>query len=216
MSDAIEQTPVDAPATPAAESTETPAANAGQADAPKEGSAPSKDASQPAETDKSGEEPAKVVPEKYDLKLAEDSPLDPSALERIAALAKAQGMTQEEAQVAVELQEEDVKAFIKEQKDKWHADSVADKEIGGEKLTENIALANRFFDKYGSPALKTYLERTGLGSHPEVVRLFVRLGAEDGNDKFVQPGSTVVSDTRSVADKFYGPGTEVKGMEMGQ
>lgn len=76
---------------------------------------------------------AKVVPENYDLKLPACSPLDDAHLERTAAYAKAQGLSQEEAQKLIDDDNknfiEGQQGYLKKQSEAWLAETAADKEI---------------------------------------------------------------------------------------
>lgn len=173
-------------ATPAAAAPSTNAADTPKPDANSAESAP----------------PPKVVPETYDLKLSENSPLDSDALTKLAAEAKALGLSQEEAADFVKVREEDVTDFIKQRKDAWLNQSKADPEIGGTKLAENVVVANRAIEKYASPALKSELAKTGYGSHPEMVRMFARIGREMADDRAILPGAQT-GNTMPVTEIFY-------------
>jgi len=76
-------------------------------------------------------------------------------------------------------------AQFDEAKTKWANETRADKEIGGDKLAANIALANKAIDKIGTPALRTLLEESGLGNHPEVIRFIARAGKAVSEDAYV-------------------------------
>lgn len=58
----------------------------------------------------------------------------------------------------------------------WRSAVQADGEVGGAAFAENVAVARGVIARYGTPALKAALNETGLGSHPELVRLMVRVG----------------------------------------
>ncbi len=60
--------------------------------------------------------------------------------------------------------------------EQWAADVKADKEIGGDKLISNLSAAQRALDQFGTPELKEYLNTTGLGNHPDLVKTFVKIG----------------------------------------
>lgn len=72
----------------------------------------------------------------------------------------------------------------------WAEKSRSDEEFGGnpDKLNANVALGLRFRDRFGTPALTELLNMTGIGNHPEVIRLFVKAG------KAISEGSFHVSD----------------------
>lgn len=147
----------------------------------------------------------KVAPEKYDLKLSSTSSLNQTALARIEALARANGLSQEDAQSLVTKQEAEVKTYVDERKNAWREEALADKEIGGEKLNENVEIAKRTFERVAPPGLKEELEKTGFGNHPMVVKMMLRIGKELGitGDKLVQPGNGSATE-KSAAQLLYG------------
>ncbi len=149
-------------------------------------------------------EPAKsVVPEKYDLKLSKDSLLDETIVKRTEAYARAQGLSQEDAQSVLKAQEEDVSAFMEDRKAAWKEQTLNDKEIGGEHLKENIALAHRVIDRFATPALKDELTKTGYGNHPELVRMLVKIGRLGAEDKFIVAGADAPA-PKTLAERIYG------------
>ena len=65
----------------------------------------------------------------------------------------------------------------------WAQQSRTDAEFGGDKLNENMAVAKRALQQYGSPELSDLLNQSGLGNHPAFIRMFYRVGLtlrEDG------------------------------------
>jgi len=170
----------------------------------------------PAEAGKEGttgqktEEQKAAVPEKYELKLPEGSPLDASAIERIAAEAKAQGLTNEQAQALLVRESNAVKGFwnatqerVKKEQDSWVEKSKSDAEIGGDNFVRNTELAHRVLQKFGSEELLNELDRTRYGNHPELVRLLSRIGKAMSEDQLVLPNSQGGT-KRSIEDIFYG------------
>ncbi len=145
-----------------------------------------------------------VAPEKYELKLSDNSLLEKTALDRIEAYARSQGLSQEAAQSAVEAEENHVSSFIETRKEQWKQQSLKDPEIGGQMIKENIAIAHRAMEQYATPALKAELEKTGYGNHPEIIRMFVRVGKASQEDKAIIPRSHDSSDDRPLHEKFYG------------
>jgi len=79
--------------------------------------------------------------------------------------------------------EENSKKEADAQVKQWESDSKVDPEIGGAKFNENLAIAGKAIARFGTPALKTLLDETGLGNHPEFIRAFYKAGkliSEDG------------------------------------
>lgn len=157
-------------------------------------------------------EEAKSVPEKYELKLPEGSVLDAARVEKVIAFAKANGLSQDEAQRVLERENDAVAQFAKEQNDnfervkgQWLDEAKSDTEFGGEKLKESVMLSNNVIKKFGSDKLRESLNATGLGNHPELVRMLVRIGKEMGPDKLVVPGSVEPADSpKPVKDRVWG------------
>jgi len=191
------KTQPDAPAT--VDTPEPKPTEASKADA-KEGEAKPTEEKPESKESESKDKPA--PPEKYELKLSENSLLDQSAIDRVAAFAKAQGLSQEAAAEALKTQEQDVAAFIEDRKAQWKDQTLKDKEIGGEALKENIVLANKMLERFATPELKKELTRTGYGNHPELVRMLVKIGKASADDKAVIP-RTHTKNERSMADVFY-------------
>lgn len=148
------------------------------------------------------EEPKKVAPEKYDLKVSEDSVLEPGLVEKIAAHAKQQGLSQEEAQALVTEREQAIATYVEERSQQWLKEVENDKEIGGTALKQNVELAARVVDRFGDPELKAELNKTGFGNHPKLVRLLTRIGKAMQEDQLVQPGA-VPAAGRSRESLYY-------------
>lgn len=88
----------------------------------------------------------------------------------------------------------------------WAAQARADKEIGGDKFNENLALAAQARDQFGTPELKKVLNVMKIGDHPEVLRFFVRAGKAISQDGFV-PGRASNGARKSDAEVIYGSQT---------
>lgn len=151
-----------------------------------------------------------VVPEKYDLKLPEGSLLDPAVVEKVASFAKEKGLTQDQAQAVLDQRNEAVGEFVTNQQtglkkmvDSYLETAKADPEIGGANAKEAFEVAKRFVDRYASPEFKRVVNETGLGNHPELIRLMYRAGKAMAPDKLVVPGAQGGGTPKSVADIFY-------------
>ncbi len=155
--------------------------------------------SEPAKT-----EPTKPAPpEKYDLKLPENTLLGAEHVAKIADFAKANGMSNDEAQGYLQAEHEAVATYVENRKTAWRSEVLADSEIGGDAAKQNVELAYRVIDRYATPKLKEELNKTGFGEHPELLRIFVRLGKEMAPDSLVIPG-TQSGGKKSMEDVFYG------------
>lgn len=167
----------------------------------------------PASGDAPNETPAKgdkaIVPEKYDLKLSEKSPLSDEHLQQVAEYAKEKGLSQEQAQELLAREEKSVGSYIQEihkqhgeRVDGWIDAVKADKEIGGDNFKESVHYSNQFVKKFASPELINELRVSGFGNHPEVVRMFARAGRAMANDKLVTKG-VETKPVKSTAEVFY-------------
>jgi len=149
------------------------------------------------------------TPPAIELKVPEKSLLDAASVERIASFAKERGLSQEQAQALLERDHENLvssevaqKAALDAQSKQWVKDIISDKEIGGEGAKQNIALAHRVIEKFASPVLVQQLRETGLGNHPELIRLFVNVGKLMSDDQLVL-GNGAPTVEKSAAEIFY-------------
>lgn len=160
----------------------------------------------PDDPEKTEDKEKPVVPEKYDLKLSDNSLLNEAALEKIAAYAKVQGLSQEDAQALVKSQEGEVASAmavaVEKRKSQWLEQCKSDKDIGGEKLNENVTLAKDMLDKYGDENFRKELTDGGFGNHPGLVRMLVKIGRASANDKAIIPKTTPTA-VRSAAEIMY-------------
>lgn len=167
---------------------------------------------EPAKTEPAAKtEPVKpVVPEKYDLKVPEGSKLSAKELETISAQAKEKGLSNEQAQLLVNTRHEAVKGYeaaelqrIKDSSSQWLEQLKADKEIGGERFNESIENAKRVVAKYTDPDFQTFLNTSGLGNHPMVVRAFAKIGKAFGEDHWKDGAASKPKQEKSAAEKLY-------------
>lgn len=169
--------------------------------------------------------PAPKAPEKYEgFKLAEGVKIAPEVQTKFEAIARELDLPQEAAQKLLDLAPEinamNTKALIgiaNEQSDKWHEETRNDKELGGggdeATYTSTMALVAKTRDAFATPELLSLLQRfdakknpngTGLGNHPEVIRLFARIGSRLSEDnKFVGGNTTPPAQQAHAADKLY-------------
>jgi hypothetical protein len=136
-----------------------------------------------------GKEESKGAPEKYeDFKLPEGVQSDPADVAEFQGLAKELNLTQEQAQKLIDFEakvsQKAADAAATNQKQAWvdHVDRLttefkADKEIGGAKLDESVALANLALKELGTPELIQRLKTSGMGCDVELGRLLVKAGA---------------------------------------
>jgi hypothetical protein len=176
------------PAPAAAAATEQAAPAAQPADAP--GDKPA-DGTEPRADDKP------TVPEKYEFSAPDGAELNPEVMGKFEGLAKELGLSQEAAQKVVDVMGPQMAAVQKAQieavKTQWAESARTDKEFGGEKLAENLAVAKKALDAFGTPELHTLLNDSGLGNHPEIIRAFFKAGQKISGSNFVQGGTSPAS-----------------------
>ena len=130
------------------------------------------------------------APDKYEFKAPEGREFDTETIARFSEVAKELNLTNEAAQSILDKmgpqlasrQESQIKAI----QNQWMQASTADKEFGGEKLIENLSVAKKALDAFGSTELRTLLNESGLGNHPEVIRFMYRAGKAISEDSFVK------------------------------
>lgn len=135
------------------------------------------------------------APEKYEFKPAEGREFDTEVIGAYSEIAKELNLPQEAAQKMLDkmapFMEQRAIQKIEEVKTQWANDAVSDKEIGGEKLKENLSVAKKALDQFATPQLRELLEKSGLGNHPEVIRFMYRAGKAISEDRYVgaSPGT---------------------------
>ncbi len=136
------------------------------------------------------------APEQYeDFTAAEGVELDAELTEEFKTLAKDLNLPQDKAQQVVDLGNklalklaERQQALVVEARTSWANEAKADQEFGGEKLAENLSVAKKAMDAFGTPELKALLNESGLGNHPEVIRVFYRAGKAISEDRVLTGG----------------------------
>jgi len=169
--------------------------NAGQAPAGVEGAAEQVEAAESAETTE-GE--AQGAPESYEDFTAEDGVTpDPANVESFKAMAKEMNLSQAQAQQLYDMGVSLTKQVADAQQQahaaaltEWAQAAKTDKEFGGDKFDANLGVAKAALDKLGTPELQSLLNESGLGNHPEVIRLLYKAGRALGDDNFVPGGRT--------------------------
>lgn len=155
-------------------------------------------------------------PEKYELAL-EGIELDPEAVEAAEPVFRELNLSNEQANklmpVAKDFAERTAERTLAQiveagaaQKKEWHDAFKADPEIGGAKSEETEHLAAKALDALGYPAgsdFRKALTETGFGNHPEMIRVFRRVGEMVGEDGFVRPDGAKQSD-QPTEKRWYG------------
>jgi len=158
----------------------------------------------PPEQEVKAEEPATpVVPEKYELAL-EGMEIDADLLGTAEPILKEAGLSNEQANAllpivkqamdkAITAQTAQMTDLMAAQRREWLDAFNADAEIGGGNREQTVHLAGKGLDALGyteGHPFRQLLTETGLGNHPDMIRMARRLGemvSEDGD--FVRSGA---------------------------
>jgi hypothetical protein len=62
----------------------------------------------------------------------------------------------------------------------WGEEARSDPEIGGSGFDQTVAAARGVLDKYGTPELRSLLDRSGLGNHRAVIALLAGIARDQG------------------------------------
>jgi hypothetical protein len=153
------------------------------------------------------------APESYQLKLPEGTVTDPALLDEFSILAKEKGFTNEDAQKFVDLQLKSLGVFAQKQAEEfqaqvkgWRDELINDKDIGGAKVDQTVNQARKVLNievpGVKMDRLKADLDRTGLGDHPDLIRVFAFIG------QFVGDDNKIISDR--VGGPAGGPKTDAE------
>lgn len=159
----------------------------GGAPAAQQGQQAPEDQQQGQKTEGEGDQAQKpVVPEAYTFaELPEGYELSAEQLAEVTPLLKELNLTQEQANklVAFDAQRELAaeQAGLQQRQGLvtgWEKSLRDDADFGGANFDANVGVAQKALAQFGTPELSTMLKESGLGSHPEVVRLFHRIGQQ--------------------------------------
>lgn len=197
--------PAGDPSTPASEPAQQEGNKPADEGAEQNDKADKQDGEKPEEKD---EQKPEGAPEKYEFQAGEGVELDAEALKDFEPVARELNLTNDQAQKLVDaypkilagVQQRQTEAW-QAQTEQWAADVKADKEVGGDKLTANLSAAQRALDQFGTPELREYLDGTGLGNHPELVKAFIKVGKAMSEDGVITGKE---SGQRSAAEVLYG------------
>jgi len=146
----------------------------------------------------------KGAPEKYEFKAPEGRNFDNEVISSFSDIAKELNLSQESAQKildkvgakAAERQAQNLEAVRQE----WAQTSQADKEFGGDNIQSNLAVAKKALDTFGTPELRSLLNESGLGNHPELIRFFYRAGKAISEDQYVVTNGSSAANKPAVRD----------------
>jgi len=153
-----------------------------------------------------GEDTSTGAPEEYVFTPPDGIEIDEQQIEAFGEYAHGLGLSQDQFQKLIDFEiERSQKAQSQmadaytERVSSWAEATKADKELGGEALNEHLGLAKRAMDAFASPELAKLIDTPsaenpdglGLGNHPEVIRLFYRVGKAISESDLVTGDSKV-------------------------
>lgn len=122
----------------------------------------------------------------YEFTAPDGIELDTASVDQFKAIAQELKLPKEAAEkiagIAIQREVARREAF-QQQVQNWHDATTADPELG---KAENQATARKAIDTFGTPELKAMLNASGLGNHPEVVRMALKVGKLISEDTIEQ------------------------------
>jgi len=157
------------------------------------------------------------APEKYEFKAPDGVTLNPEVIAEFSTIAKELGLPQDAAQKVIDklapklaaVNTAQAKDAITRMKTEWSNAAKADKELvgqDGKQFDASLAVAKKGLGAFGTPALNKLLADTGLGNHPEVIRMFAKVGKLVREDQPVAGSAAPAggTDNRPAAEKLFG------------
>ena len=135
--------------------------------------------------------PAADTPVEYEFKLPEGVTLDEEILGQFKTEAQGLKLPADKAQALVDMGGKAVQKAMdavfeadKARRATWATEAESDAEFGGPQFKENLSVAQAAIEKL-SPKLKAFLNETGLGNHPDMIRFAFKAGQLLKQDGFV-------------------------------
>lgn len=173
---------------------------------------PASDASTTAPEAKDGktDEAAAGAPESYaDFTYPEGIEKDGALETKFREWAKSKNLSQEDAQAALNLGMENIKAINEAQEtafktvtESWLKEAKTDKDIGGEAFDANVAIGMKAIETFGNEKFEAMLDDTGTGNHPEMIRFLKNVG-EQLTEGTLHPANKGVTAEKSLADRIF-------------
>jgi len=171
----------------------------------KEAADTSKDAESETETkneDAEQQDSEAQIPDSYILQGTDgkELPLNEGEAEKYQKVFKDAGLTQKQARMMIDAYKAGIteatnltigkanefyKNAYTERNKAWREQLANDKEFGGEHIEETRTNIARVMQRYATPELRAYLNKTGECFNPEIIRLIAKIGKDLGSDNFV-------------------------------
>lgn len=153
-----------------------------------------------SEQAKEAEQQQQTAPEHYVLKNANGEDVEPQELEMMSRMFKDVNLSQEQAQKLYSAYEKEQGTFIQQSqkefnkmRDDWFNQTISDPQLGGQNIGQTKLCIKRVMQQCGNKELSDFLNKTGLGFNPAMVRFMTKVGELLGNDnRFVTGQAPVV------------------------
>lgn len=122
------------------------------------------------------------APEKYEWKIEGDPKFVSAVTKKLEPLARSLGMSSDEIHGVYDTFAGLMKDQTKSMAQEWAAALEADKEIGGDKLEESLALADAFVSSYGDDEMRGLLAGP-MRSNPAFIRMLVKAQRDVSGDR---------------------------------
>lgn len=132
-----------------------------------------------------------AIPESYEIKMPDGVEMDAELLGEVTPLFREARLSPAQAQVVADAYMKTQTDALKRHSDQtagWLKDAKADPEIGGRDYDKNLGHAHRAFAAFGNERGMQLFDTYGLGNHPDILRIFVRMGKAIGEGGTVLPG----------------------------
>ena len=149
----------------------------------------------------------------YDFKFPEHFQPDTKGMEAFTGILSEAKAPQELGQKIMDLyvkevakfQEAQIRAFT-ETTNNWKEDVLADPELGGNRIQTVLKTCGSVMEQFGTPELRSVMNLTGVGNHPEMVRFLNKIGKFLGEGKPVRAEKPVAATPPTRSQRRYGNG----------
>lgn len=149
------------------------------------------------------------VPEKYEFTAPDGMEFDEELTDLFSEVCRGLKLPQEGAQkfadmgaALIQKHQDAIRETHKATVEGWAKDAENDPEIGGKAFKESLQTAQDVLRQYGTPEFTEFLNDTGLGNHPEMIRLLSKVGKLVGEDSTPQGDAPLSEKAR--ADLIFG------------
>lgn len=157
------------------------------------------------------------VPEAYELTFSEGIAPDDATIAEATPLLQELKLSNEQAQKFVPLieahtaralaaRDAQIDSYIAGERAAWLESAKADPEIGGDKFDASLTSAAKALDRFGATKdsdFRALLETSGLGNHPEMIRMFAKIGAAVSEDTSFPRSGSATQAPRTLAETLY-------------